>query len=109
MRTPVEAYVKNADWKRDPDGRVNVESLKKLATFMLEQAAVAGEAGERRPDGRPELPAEVKTISMVIPAKAGIQCCPSEARERPLEASLVGEQPIHAVPGKGGQPAPQDR
>jgi len=34
VRTPVEIYVKNADWKRDPDARVNVDSLKKLATFM---------------------------------------------------------------------------
>ena len=34
VRTPVDIYVKNADWKRDPEARVNVESLKKLATFM---------------------------------------------------------------------------
>ena len=34
VRTPVEIYVKNADWKRDPNGRVDVESLKKLAAFM---------------------------------------------------------------------------
>ncbi|HSU76899.1 MAG TPA: ABC transporter substrate-binding protein [Burkholderiales bacterium] len=34
VRTPVEIYVKNADWKRDPNGRVDVESLKKLAGFM---------------------------------------------------------------------------
>ncbi|HEX7052780.1 MAG TPA: ABC transporter substrate-binding protein, partial [Burkholderiales bacterium] len=31
VRTPVDIYVRNADWKRDPDARVNVESLKKLA------------------------------------------------------------------------------
>jgi len=37
VRTPVEVYVKNADWKRDPDGRVDVESLRKLSTFMLEK------------------------------------------------------------------------
>ena len=37
VRTPVELYVKIADWKRDPDGRVNVESLKKLSTFMFEK------------------------------------------------------------------------
>ena len=30
-------YQKNADWKRDPNGRINVESLKKLATFMHEK------------------------------------------------------------------------
>jgi len=27
-------YLKNADWKRDPNARVNVDSLKKLAVFM---------------------------------------------------------------------------
>jgi ABC-type nitrate/sulfonate/bicarbonate transport system substrate-binding protein len=37
VRTPVEIYVKNADWRRDPGGRVDVASLKKLATFMLEK------------------------------------------------------------------------
>ena len=37
VRTPVDIYVKNADWKRDPNARVNVESLKKLSTFMLEK------------------------------------------------------------------------
>lgn len=37
VRTPVEIYVKNADWKRDPNARVDVESLKKLATFMHEK------------------------------------------------------------------------
>src|SRR5438067_1113229 len=34
VRTPVDIYVKSADWKRDPGARVNVDSLKKLATFM---------------------------------------------------------------------------
>lgn len=37
VRGPVEAYLKNADWKRDPNGRVDVGSLKKLATFMHEK------------------------------------------------------------------------
>ncbi len=37
VRTPLEIYQKNTDWKRAPDGRVNVESLKKLSTFMLEK------------------------------------------------------------------------
>jgi ABC-type nitrate/sulfonate/bicarbonate transport system substrate-binding protein len=37
VRTPVDIYVKNADWKRDPNARVNVESLKKLSTFMLDK------------------------------------------------------------------------
>jgi ABC-type nitrate/sulfonate/bicarbonate transport system substrate-binding protein len=37
VRTPVDIYVKNADWKRDPAGRVNVESLKKLSGFMLDK------------------------------------------------------------------------
>jgi len=37
VRTPVEIYVKNADWKRDPNGRVDVESLRKLSTLMLDK------------------------------------------------------------------------
>lgn len=37
VRTPIDIYLKNADWKRDPDARVNVESLKKLSTFMHEK------------------------------------------------------------------------
>jgi ABC-type nitrate/sulfonate/bicarbonate transport system substrate-binding protein len=37
VRTPLEMYQKNSDWKRDPNGRVNVDSLKKLATFMHEK------------------------------------------------------------------------
>ncbi|MGQ0654859.1 MAG: ABC transporter substrate-binding protein [Betaproteobacteria bacterium] len=37
VRTPVEIYVKVSDWKRDPDARVDVESLKKLAVFMQEK------------------------------------------------------------------------
>jgi len=34
VRTPLPVYLKTSDWKRDPDGRVNVDSLKKLAVFM---------------------------------------------------------------------------
>jgi ABC-type nitrate/sulfonate/bicarbonate transport system substrate-binding protein len=34
VRTPLEVYQKNSDWKREPSGRLNVDSLKKLATFM---------------------------------------------------------------------------
>jgi ABC-type nitrate/sulfonate/bicarbonate transport system substrate-binding protein len=37
VRTPVEIYVKNADWKRDPNARVNVDSLKKLSVYMLDK------------------------------------------------------------------------
>jgi hypothetical protein len=37
VRTPLEICLKNADWKRDPGGRVNVGSLKKLAVFMHEK------------------------------------------------------------------------
>jgi ABC-type nitrate/sulfonate/bicarbonate transport system substrate-binding protein len=37
VRTPLEVYQKNTDWKRDPNGRVNVDSLKKLSTFMLDK------------------------------------------------------------------------
>lgn len=34
VRTPLPVYLKNADWKRNPDARVDIESLKKLAVFM---------------------------------------------------------------------------
>jgi len=37
VRTPLPVYLKTSDWKRTPDGRVNVDSLKKLATFMHEK------------------------------------------------------------------------
>jgi ABC-type nitrate/sulfonate/bicarbonate transport system substrate-binding protein len=37
VRTPLPIYLKVSDWKRDPDARVDVESLKKLSTFMLEK------------------------------------------------------------------------
>jgi NitT/TauT family transport system substrate-binding protein len=37
VRTPLPAYLKTADWKRDPNARVDVDSLKKLSTFMLEK------------------------------------------------------------------------
>ncbi|HYG55017.1 MAG TPA: ABC transporter substrate-binding protein [Burkholderiales bacterium] len=37
VKTPLEIYQKNADWKRDPNARVDVESLKKLSAFMLEK------------------------------------------------------------------------
>ncbi len=37
VRTPVDIYVKNSDWKRDPNARVDVASLKKLSTFMLDK------------------------------------------------------------------------
>ncbi len=37
VRTPLELYLTNADWKRDPAGRVDVASLKKLAVFMHEK------------------------------------------------------------------------
>jgi ABC-type nitrate/sulfonate/bicarbonate transport system substrate-binding protein len=37
VRTPIDIYLKNSDWKRDPNARVNVESLKKLSTFMLDK------------------------------------------------------------------------
>src|SRR3954470_4474743 len=37
VRTPLDTYLKNADWKRDPNARVDVESLKKLSTFMLDK------------------------------------------------------------------------
>lgn len=37
VRTPLEIYLKNSDWKRDPNARVNVESLKKLSVFMRDK------------------------------------------------------------------------
>jgi ABC-type nitrate/sulfonate/bicarbonate transport system substrate-binding protein len=37
VRTPLPAYLKTRDWKRDPDARVDVESLKKLSAFMLDK------------------------------------------------------------------------
>jgi ABC-type nitrate/sulfonate/bicarbonate transport system substrate-binding protein len=37
VRTPIDIYLKNADWKRDPNARVDVESLKKLSAFMREK------------------------------------------------------------------------
>jgi len=37
VRTPLPVYLKNSDWKRNPDARVDVESLKKLAVFMREK------------------------------------------------------------------------
>jgi ABC-type nitrate/sulfonate/bicarbonate transport system substrate-binding protein len=37
VRTPLPLYLKTSDWKRDPDGRVNIASLEKLSTFMLEK------------------------------------------------------------------------
>jgi ABC-type nitrate/sulfonate/bicarbonate transport system substrate-binding protein len=37
VKTPIDIYLKNADWKRDPNARVDVDSLKKLATFMHEK------------------------------------------------------------------------
>ncbi len=37
VRTPLDIYLKNADWKRDPNGRVDVGSLKKLTALMLEK------------------------------------------------------------------------
>ena len=37
VRTPLDIYLKNADWKRDPGARVNVASLDRLSKFMLEK------------------------------------------------------------------------
>ena len=37
VRTPLDIYLKNSDWKRDPDARVDVDSLKKLSAFMLDK------------------------------------------------------------------------
>lgn len=37
MRTPLPVHLKTSDWKRDPNARVDVQSLKKFFTFMLEK------------------------------------------------------------------------
>jgi ABC-type nitrate/sulfonate/bicarbonate transport system substrate-binding protein len=37
VRTPLEIYLKNSDWKRDPNARVDVASLKKLTAFMQDK------------------------------------------------------------------------
>jgi ABC-type nitrate/sulfonate/bicarbonate transport system substrate-binding protein len=37
VRTPLEIYLKNSDWKRDPNARVDVASLNKLAVFMQDK------------------------------------------------------------------------
>src|SRR3989440_2751 len=37
VRGAIESYLKNADWRRDPNAHVDVASLKKLATFMHEK------------------------------------------------------------------------
>jgi ABC-type nitrate/sulfonate/bicarbonate transport system substrate-binding protein len=37
VRTPLPVYLKTSDWKRDPNARVDVESLKKLSVFMREK------------------------------------------------------------------------
>jgi len=37
VRTPLPAYLKTSDWKRDPNARVDVGSLKKLSQFMLDK------------------------------------------------------------------------
>ena len=37
VRTPLPVYLKNSDWKRNPDASVDVESLKKLAVFMQDK------------------------------------------------------------------------
>jgi ABC-type nitrate/sulfonate/bicarbonate transport system substrate-binding protein len=37
VRTPLPVYLKTSDWKRDPNARVDVESLKKLSVFMRDK------------------------------------------------------------------------
>jgi len=37
VRTPLDLYLRNADWRRDPAARVDVESLRKLAGLMHEK------------------------------------------------------------------------
>ena len=37
VRTPLDLYLRNADWKRDQKGRVDVASLERLAVFMQQK------------------------------------------------------------------------
>ncbi len=37
VRTPLDVYLRNSDWKRDANARVDVASLEKLATYMLDK------------------------------------------------------------------------
>jgi len=37
IKTPLPIYLKNSDWKRDPNARVDVASLEKLSKFMLDK------------------------------------------------------------------------
>jgi ABC-type nitrate/sulfonate/bicarbonate transport system substrate-binding protein len=37
VRTPLDIYLRNADWKRDPGAHVDVASLKRLSTLMLDK------------------------------------------------------------------------
>ena len=37
VRTPLPVYLKTADWKRDANARVDVESLKRLTAFMRDK------------------------------------------------------------------------
>ena len=45
VRTPLEIYLKNADWKRDPNARVERGEPEEALHLHARQAAVAGEAG----------------------------------------------------------------
>ena len=42
VHTPVDVYVKSLDWKRDPNARVDVDSLKRLSTLMLDKLGWLG-------------------------------------------------------------------
>jgi ABC-type nitrate/sulfonate/bicarbonate transport system substrate-binding protein len=79
VRTPLEIYLKNADWKRDPNAAVERGEPEEALRLHARQAAVAREAGERRQHGRPELPA---TLSAAPPTRRG------RSRGRGISATL---------------------
>ena len=81
VRTALEAYLKTADWKRDPNAGGRREPEEALG-LHARQAAVAREAGERRLDGRPELPAALKNCSSTARSGAG-----ARLRTRPSAGS----------------------
>jgi ABC-type nitrate/sulfonate/bicarbonate transport system substrate-binding protein len=62
VRTPLEIYLKNADWKRDPNARRRRQPAK-ARRLHAREARVAGQARERRRDGRPGVFAEVAPVS----------------------------------------------
>ena len=53
VRTPLEIYLKNADWKRDPARPRRRAEPQEARRLHAREARLAREAGQRRRDGRP--------------------------------------------------------